>query len=139
MPPETIFHKILKREVPSEIIYEDDGVLAFMDITPNTRGHVLVIPKAETGEHLADTSESAMAPVWRAVHRIAPRIAEVMGAQGFNVKMNNGYAAGQRVFSPHVHIIPRFDADGLEPWPKIERSMAEIAADAAKIRTALKE
>ncbi len=139
MPTETIFQKILKHEVPSEVVYEDDGALAFMDIVPNARGHVLVIPKGETGENLTDTDETAMAPVWRAVHHIAPRIIEAVEAAGFNVIMNNGHAAGQRVFSPHVHIVPRFDGDGLEPWPKIERSVEEIAADAVIIRAALKE
>ena len=139
MNDETIFQKILKKEVPADIVAEDDGALAFMDVTPVSPGHVLVIPKGKTGQNLYDTDTDAMAPVWRMVQSIAPRVARALGADGFNIIMNNKAAAGQRVFSPHVHIIPRFEADGLKSWPKIERRAEEISADAAKIRDALKE
>lgn len=134
---DTIFHKILSREIPAQIVGENDGALAFMDVTPAVPGHVLVIPKHAQGASIYDTTPEAMAPVWRLVHTMAPVVARAMGADGFNLIMNNGEASGQRVFYPHVHIIPRYRDDGLRHWPKIERSTEDIAADAQKIRAAL--
>ncbi len=136
---ETVFHKILKKEIPAEVLYEDDDVLVFMDITPASIGHALAIPKNAEGKNLYEVSAEVMAPVWRVVHEMGPKIAEAVGATGFTVVMNNNESSGQTVFYPHVHMIPRHSEDGLRDWPKLERSTDEIASDAEKIRSILND
>ncbi len=136
---ETVFHKILKKEIPAEVLYEDDDVLVFMDITPASIGHALAIPKSNGGKNLYDTQAEVMAPVWRVVNEMGPKIADAVGATGFTVVMNNNEASGQTVFYPHVHMIPRHDADGLRDWPKLTRSFEEIGLDAKKIRSVLND
>ena len=134
---ETLFHKIVKKEIPASIVYEDDDVLAFMDIMPAAIGHTLVIPKKAEGANYFEIDEDTMVPVFKAIGRIAPAVVEAVGAEGFVLSMNNGEAAGQTVMYPHVHIIPRSKGDGMEPWGKIGRSTEEIAGDAEMIRKKL--
>ncbi len=135
--PNTIFHKIMKGEIPANIVYEDDDVLAFMDIMPSAVGHALVIPKKANGVNYFDIDPDVMIPVFKVVREIAPKIVEAVGAEAFVLSMNNGEAAGQSVMYPHVHIIPRSKGDGLGAWPKVERSIEEIGNDADKIRDAI--
>lgn len=133
----TVFHKILTGDIPAQIVAQNDGALAFMDITPIAPGHVIVIPKRAAGQNIYDTTADELAPVWALVQTLGPAVARAADAQGFNVIMNNKEAAGQRVFYPHVHIIPRREGDGLGPWPHMERSSDDIARDADRIRAAL--
>lgn len=134
---QTIFHKILSGEIPCHKIYEDEHVLAFLDIMPYTIGHTLVIPKQAEGANMMDTPPGSLAAVFDAVHRLAPMIVRVVGADGFNLAMNNGSEVGQAVMYPHVHIIPRRQGDGLRAWPKIERTQDELAHDAASINAVM--
>jgi len=135
---QTIFHKILAGEIPCHKVYESESVLAFLDIAPCTVGHTLVIPKHAIGTSMMDDpSPMMLGAMLGAVHGIAPRIVKVVGADGFNLIMNNGPAAGQAVPYPHVHIIPRRAGDGLQHWPKIERTQEELAQDAARIMAAI--
>jgi histidine triad (HIT) family protein len=136
---DTVFNKILNKEIPAEVLYEDEDVLVFMDITPASIGHALAIPKKAEGNNLYDVSAEVMAPVWRVANELGPKIADAVGATGFTVVMNNNEASGQTVFYPHVHMIPRHDADGLRAWPKLDRSFEEIGSDAKKIRSILNE
>ena len=108
----TIFSKIIAGEIPCHKIYEDDRVLAFLDINPLSDGHTLVIPKEEVATLDAMSDESAAA-VGRVLPRIARAVLEVTGAKDFNVLQNNGAAAHQAVFHVHFHIIPRVGDSGL--------------------------
>lgn len=129
----TVFHKILAGELPAEVVYEDDGVLAFMDITPVTPGHVLVIGKHVEGENMYSSPIGSLHKVFEAVHKLGPQVAKAVGADGFTVVMNNGEASGQTVFYPHVHILPLKQGE-YRPLPKLDRSAEEIASDAELIR-----
>jgi histidine triad (HIT) family protein len=105
---DTIFSKILRKEIPCHRVYEDDLVLAFLDIFPLSKGHTLVIPKREvaTLDQLDDESAAALG---RALPRIARAVLASTGARNFNILQNNGEAAHQAVFHVHFHIIPKFD------------------------------
>ncbi len=105
---ETIFTKIISGEIPAHKVYEDDRVLAFLDINPLSHGHTLVIPKepAATLDALSDESSAA---IGRVLPRIARAVLAATGATAFNVLQNNGAAAHQAVFHVHFHIIPKED------------------------------
>lgn len=131
-----LFCKIVRGEVPSQKVYEDDEVLAFMDIKPVNPGHVLVIPKVHS-TNLIDIEQKDAVAMFSIASKLAPKVAEAVESPGFNIAMNNGEAAGQVVMHPHVHIIPRNEGDGYGVWHGPERSMDEIAGDAEKIRVNL--
>ncbi|MDB5195127.1 MAG: HIT-like protein [Parcubacteria group bacterium] len=131
---DTIFDKILKREIPAEIVYEDEETLAFLDIAPNNPGHTLVIPKAPS-RNIFDISESSWLAVMKTVRLLAPVIREAVGAEGINIAMNNERAADQEVFHTHVHIIPRYHGDGVLSFTKKKYAEGEMATVANKIRT----
>ena len=105
---DTIFTKIIAGTIPCHKVYEDDKVLAFLDINPVSAGHTLVIPKqpAETLDQLSDEDAAA---IGRVLPRISRAIMKATGAKGFNVLQNNGACAHQAVFHVHFHIIPKFD------------------------------
>ena len=105
---ETVFAKILRGEIPCHRVYEDDRVLAFLDVNPLSRGHTLVIPKepAETIDQLSDDAASA---IGRALPRISRAVLAATGARAYNILQNHGAAAHQAVFHVHFHIIPKFD------------------------------
>src|SRR5256885_2811863 len=106
----TIFGKILSGEIPCHKVYEDEKVLAFLDINPLTRGHTLVIPKepAETLDQLSDESAAALG---RVLPRICRAVIAATGVSQYNVLENNGAAAHQAVMHVHFHIIPKPTAD----------------------------
>jgi histidine triad (HIT) family protein len=103
---ETIFAKIIAGQLPCHKLYEDDRVLAFLDINPLTRGHTLVIPK-ESAETLDKLSDDSAAALGRALPRICRAVIAATGVTQYNVLENNGAAAHQAVFHVHFHIIPR--------------------------------
>jgi histidine triad (HIT) family protein len=105
---QTIFTKILAGEIPCHRVYEDDKVLAFLDINPLSRGHTLVIPK-EPAETLDALSDDDAAAIGRVLPRIARAVQAATGARSYNVLQNNGVAAHQAVMHVHFHIIPKFD------------------------------
>jgi len=111
-----IFCKIVTREIPADIIYEDDNTLAFLDIKPVNRGHALVIPKKHSADMLS-ASDADLIETTKITKKIAKAIVLATSAAGVNVSTNNGAAAGQVIFHWHYHVIPRFTADGLIPWP----------------------
>jgi histidine triad (HIT) family protein len=108
----TIFSRIIRGEVPCHRVYEDEHVLAFLDIQPLAAGHTLVIPKEEksTLDQLSDESAAALG---RALPRVARAVMKATGATAFNVLQNNGAAAHQAVFHVHFHIIPKTEDEGL--------------------------
>ena len=115
-----IFCKIIRGDIPSATIYETDQAVAFLDIHPVNHGHVLVVPK----EHHADLTElpeSQAAHVGALLPKLCRAIRAATGADGFNLVVNNGRAAGQTVNHGHWHIIPRFETDTVNwPWPQGE-------------------
>ncbi len=134
---ETVFSKILRGELPCHKVYEDDRVLAFLDIMPLSRGHLLVIPKepAETVDQLSDESAAA---IGRVLPRLARAVMKVSGASAYNILQNNGAAAHQAVFHVHFHIIPRLGADGLGiGWKSGKLDGADGAALAGLLAAAL--
>lgn len=109
-----IFCKIVAGEIPASKVYEDDQVLAFLDITQVTKGHTLVIPKKHYRNVLEMDAEAA-GQLFTAVPAIARQLKEKLGASGLNIVNNNEEAAGQTVFHTHIHLLPRFDQnDGLD-------------------------
>ena len=105
---ETIFTKILRNEIPCHRVYEDDRVLAFLDINPISKGHTLVIPR-EPAETLDQLSEDSAAAIGHALPRIARAVLAATGARHFNILQNNGAPAHQAVMHVHFHIIPKYD------------------------------
>ncbi|RMH25602.1 MAG: HIT family protein [Planctomycetota bacterium] len=109
---DSIFSKIIRGEVPSHKIYEDDHVIAILDINPLSEGHALVIPK-EPAETIDALSDEYAAAVGRVLPRITRALKKVTGASAFNILQNNGADAGQAVPHVHFHIIPRFKGRGI--------------------------
>jgi len=110
---ETIFDKIIRHEIPAEIIYEDDRVIAFLDIAPINPGHTLFIPKASC-ENMMCTSDEDLTHLFSIAKKIAPVILKTVGAKDFNFNTNIGPVAGQAVMHTHFHFIPRFENDGIK-------------------------
>lgn len=108
---DSIFSKIIRGEVPAHKVYEDDFVIAILDIGPLSEGHTLVIPK-EPAQTLDELSDEHAAALGRVLPRIARAIKKVTGADAYNVLQNNGQDAGQAVPHVHFHIIPRFKGRG---------------------------
>jgi histidine triad (HIT) family protein len=134
---ETVFSRILSGELPCHKVYEDDQVLAFLDIFPLSRGHTLIIPKepAETIDQLSDESAAA---IGRVLPRIARAVMAATGCTAYNVLQNNGAEAHQAVFHVHFHIIPKTDTAGLGiGWRPGKLDAAEAQQLAAKVVAAL--
>jgi histidine triad (HIT) family protein len=130
---ETIFSKIIAGEIPCHKVYEDDLVLAFLDINPLSRGHTLVIPK-EPAETLGELSDEAAAAIGRVLPRLCRAVVAATGTGAYNVLQNNGAGAHQAVFHVHFHIIPKQpDGPGLGVGWKPGRldDGAALAADIA--------
>ncbi len=109
--PDTIFSKIIRGEIPCHKVYEDERVLAFLDIAPLSKGHTLVIPK-EAAATLDELSEESAAAVGRVLPRLCRAVMRATGARAYNVLQNNGAEAHQAVFHVHFHIIPKFEDAG---------------------------
>ena len=114
-----IFCKIIKGEIPSSMVFDDEKVVAFLDINPVHKGHTLVIPK-EHYENLIKTPDEIVGEIWKVTKKIGKAVKEAIQADGINFGVNNGKAAGQEVFHTHIHIIPRFEGDELSNWPRGE-------------------
>lgn len=128
-----IFCKIIKGELPAEKVFEDDKVLAFLDIHPVTKGHTLLVPK-EHYPDLISTPKEVVAEVVSYVPQIAGGLIKGLGATGLNLGSNNGRAAGQIIFHLHFHLIPRYTDDGLRMWGSRDYQAGEIEEIAEKIR-----
>jgi len=123
-------------EVPATKIYEDAEVLAFMNLHPTNKGQVLVIPKDHV-ENIYGFSEELAARIMLATKKLAIAVKNGVDADGVNLIMNNEEAAGQIIFHAHMHIIPRFNADGLKPWPASDYNEGEIEEWGEKVRKEL--
>lgn len=137
----TIFEKIIAREIPADIVYEDDLVLAFLDIAPVNNGHTLIIPKKKF-VNIFDADPVVLAHMAQVAQKIAVALKEITHADGVNLVMNNEASAGQKVFYAHMHVMPRFENDKVfQPithLPYDETSAKEIASSLReKLPTAL--
>lgn len=125
--PDCLFCKIVEGAIPARIVAEDEHTVAFMDIRPATRGHLLVIPR-DHAANIHEISERDLAAVYESAKRLAGRVIERLGADGVNLMQSNGSAAWQTVFHFHVHVIPRYKGDPLKlPWVPADGDEAEIA------------
>ena len=106
--PDNIFAKILRGEIPAVRVWEDDHVLAFMDVFPQSEGHVLIISKTSTARTLLEIEPHALARLTAAVQRTARAVEKALRPDGFQIMQFNGEAGGQTVFHLHFHIIPRW-------------------------------
>lgn len=132
---DTIFSKILRGDIPSHKVYEDDLVYAFLDIGPLSFGHTLVIPKEEAAT-LDQLSDESAAAIGRVLPRLCRAIKAVTGTEQFNVLQNNGPMAHQAVFHVHFHIIPKPSVDqglGIE-WKSTKLNQDEGSKLAAALR-----
>jgi histidine triad (HIT) family protein len=135
--PNNIFARILRGEIPSTRVYEDDGIVAFMDVMPQANGHTLVVPKAPS-RNLLDADPATLGPLMAVVQKIARAVRQAFNADGITVIQFNEPAAGQTVFHLHFHVIPRFDGVPLKPHSGEMEKVEILQANAEKIRTALR-
>ncbi|MDQ2137775.1 HIT family protein [Alcaligenaceae bacterium A4P071] len=136
--PNNIFAKILRGEAPCVKVYEDDATLAFMDIMPQTDGHVLIIPKAAAAT-LMDVPADALQATILTTQRLARAVKTAMQAPGIYVAQMNGEAAGQTVPHCHFHVIPRHPGRTYRDHATTMADSAVLEANAQKIRAALAE
>lgn len=132
MKNDCVFCAIAEGEIPSFKVYEDDLVLAYLDINPFAKGHTLVIPKAHS-KGLLDTSDETLVAIISRVKKVAAHVALTLGCDGFNILQNNGEAAGQTVRHLHFHIVPRWTGDTLA-FENHPGDMEELRVLAEKLR-----
>jgi histidine triad (HIT) family protein len=129
-----VFCQIVAGDFPATIVHSDDRTMAFMDINPSARGHVLIVPRTHSTD-LHDIDPEDLVACMRTAKAVGSTAVEALGADGVNVLQNTGRAAGQAVFHFHIHVIPRYGGDGLRsllsPRPGDPQ---DIAAAAAAIR-----
>ena len=133
MKEDCIFCRIANGEIPAKTLYEDDKFRVILDQGPATKGHALIIPK----EHYADLyelPEELAGEVMKLAKRMVIRMTEKLGCKGFNLVQNNGDLAGQTVFHFHMHMIPRYQADGQKiGWKPQEATQEELEQTRAQI------
>ena len=135
---DSIFTKIINRELPAEVVYEDEFVIAFLDIAPIHKGHTLVVPKKQF-VNIFDGDSESLVQMMRVAQKLGLAIKESLVADGINLSMNNGEAAGQEVPHAHLHIIPRFDGDNSFQKPLHKKyKEGEMEKVATKIKSVLK-
>lgn len=134
--PNNIFTKILKGEIPSHKIHEDDHTLAFMDVMPMVDGHCLIIPK-QGSRNLLDADPAVLAHVMAAVQKVARAAVKGMGADGCQIRQYNEVAAGQTVFHLHFHVLPLRTGDSVKPHVGGMADHAVLARHAELIRAAM--
>jgi histidine triad (HIT) family protein len=133
---DNIFAKILRGEIPSHRVYEDDDVVAFMDVMPQSEGHTLVVPKVPS-RNLLDADPAVLAKVIPVVQRVANAAKAAFQADGITVMQFNEAPAGQTVYHLHFHVIPRFDGVPLKAHSGRMEDGSVLAANAAKLKAAL--
>ncbi|MDE7014040.1 MAG: HIT family protein [Kineothrix sp.] len=121
-----IFCKIANGDIPSKELYEDDEFKVILDLGPATKGHALILPKNHYA-NLFELPDEDASKVMLLAKKMAGRMAEKLGCDGFNLVQNNGKAAGQTVFHFHLHLIPRYEDDGQTlGWKPLEPTQEEL-------------
>lgn len=105
-----LFCKIAKKEIPANIVYEDEEVVAFLDLSQITDGHTLIVPKTHS-RNLLETNQDTVNSLMHAVNKVSEILGSRLNAKGFNIISNINEAAGQSVFHTHVHVIPRYNKE----------------------------
>jgi len=130
-----IFAKILRGEMPSARVFEDDHVLAFMDVFPQSKGHTLVIPKHSTARNFLEEEPQIIGPLMLGVQRVARAVRAALQPDGLVITQFNGAASGQTVYHLHFHIIPRWEGvalgrhgEGMADAEELKALAAQIAA-----------
>lgn len=131
-----VFAKILRGEIPSHKVFENDDVIAFMDVMPQGPGHTLVVPKAAS-RNLLDADPATLAKLLPVVQKIAVAVKEAFAADGVSVFQYNEAAGGQSVFHLHIHVVPRHEGVPLGRHSDTMEDQAVLAANAEKVRRAL--
>jgi histidine triad (HIT) family protein len=132
-----VFCRIVAREIPATVVHEDEHTLAFMDLGQVNPGHVLVAVRAHA-DNLYGLNDAQAGAVLRAAARVARAIREAFKPEGLSVYQANGKAAGQTVFHYHVHLVPRYEGDGMAlTWPVKNPPREKLEEAAAKIRASL--
>lgn len=126
-----LFCKIARKEIPADIIYEDEKTVAFLDIQPRALGHTMVISKYHS-RHMDDLPESEIGPLFSSVKKVVGLLGKSLRPDGFTVGINQGRAGGQEVDHLHVHVFPRFKNDGGSPVQSVvsnppKESLKEIS------------
>ncbi|QDG78004.1 HIT family protein [Labrenzia sp. PHM005] len=133
---QNVFAKIMRGEIPSHTVYEDEKTLVIMDIMPRGDGHILVIPKAPS-RNIFDIAAEDLNAVMATVQKMAHAVIKAFDANGTTIQQFSEPAGGQVVFHTHVHVIPRFDGVKLRPHTGEMADNEVLAANAEKIRAAL--
>ena len=128
-----IFAKILRGELPCAKVYEDEDVLAFLDLFPQSRGHALVIPKGSTARNLLDASPQTLQTLILGVQKVAAGVRTALNPDGMVITQFNGAPAGQTVYHLHFHIIPRYEGTPLAAHAGRMADAAELAQLAERI------
>jgi histidine triad (HIT) family protein len=131
-----IFAKVLRGEIPSYRVYEDEHTVAFMDVMPQAPGHVLVVSKAPS-RNLLDADPATLVHVIPVVQKMAVAVKDVFDADGVFIAQFNEHAAGQTIFHLHFHVIPRHEGMALKPHSGKMEDGAVLATNAEKIKAAL--
>ena len=136
--PDNIFAKILRGEIPAVKVWEDEDVLAFMDVFPQSEGHVLLISKTSTARNLLEVEPDTLAALAAATQRTARAVEKALSPDGLSIMQFNGEAGGQTVFHLHFHVIPRWSDRELKGHGQAGLAdVEELKATAAKIAAAL--
>lgn len=129
-----LFCRIVSGEIPAATVYEDDDLIVFLDLNQAARGHLLIVPRT----HVAswhETDWEILASMSRIAAEMAPAVVQAMEADGYNLQLNNGRAAGQEIFHVHLHLIPRWKRDGyISPPPHRQAGAEELRGTASLIR-----
>ncbi len=135
-----IFCKIAKKEIPADIVYEDNSTIAFLDIHPINKGHTLVMPKNHS-KNLLEDNEKDLEKISLVIKKVGNAVMKATNAEGMNIMSNINPIAGQIVFHTHLHLIPRFKNDGYNPHAikhKKKYEQGESKELASKIKSILK-
>ncbi|MGV8169197.1 MAG: HIT family protein [Candidatus Nanoarchaeia archaeon] len=124
-----IFCEIIRGKIPAAIIAENEGALCFLDVNPIAKGHCLIIPKKHFSDAF-DIPEKDLNEVMQLAKKVAKTMKTKLGAEGVNILHASGKAAQQSVFHFHIHLVPRYEKDGLNTWPKSKYK--EKSLDAVK-------
>jgi histidine triad (HIT) family protein len=136
--PDNIFAKILRGEIPSAKVYEDDATLALMDVFPQSKGHTLVISKTSHARNLLDAETATLDALIGVTQKVARGVVKALNPDGVTITQFNGAPAGQTIFHLHFHIIPRYEGEPLRPHGSGGMAdMAELQATAKAIAAAL--
>jgi histidine triad (HIT) family protein len=132
-----IFCKIVQKQAPASVIYEDEATLVFLDIRPLTMGHTLVIPKAHWVD-IFDIPANLLSQIYKVAQQISPAIKKATSADGISIIQQNGKAAGQDIFHLHVHVVPRFEGQKLPRFSDLKMvDRAELDEMRKKIKQEL--